>query len=59
MPRNALTTLPQPIFNEGSITPDPTQFKTKHPSDTKLYDQIQDLLTKDVVSFSPSRLPNN
>src|ERR1700677_592730 len=59
MPRNALTALPQPIFNEGSITPDPTQFKTKHPSDTKLYDQIQDLLTKDVVSFSPSRLPNN
>jgi Calcineurin-like phosphoesterase len=59
MPRNALTSLPQPIFNEGSVTPDPTQFKTKHPSDNKLYDQIQSLLTKDVVSFSPSRLPND
>jgi hypothetical protein len=59
MPRNALTPLPQPIFNEGSVTPDPAQFKTKHPSDNKLYDQIQDLLTKDVVSFSPSRLPND
>jgi hypothetical protein len=59
MPRNALTPLPQPIFNEGSVTPDPTKFKTRHPSDNKLYDQIQSLLTKDVVSFSPSRLPND
>ncbi|HEY0702242.1 MAG TPA: metallophosphoesterase [Candidatus Acidoferrales bacterium] len=59
MPRSALTTLPQPIFNEGSITADPTGFKIKHPSDAKLFDQIQSLLTKDVVSFSPSRLPND
>jgi len=52
-----MTPLPQPIFNEGSITPDPTRFKTAHPSDSQLYKQIQNLLTKDVVNFSPSRLP--
>jgi hypothetical protein len=59
MPRNALTPLSQPIFNEGSITPDPTRFKTKHASDTQLYNQIQSLLTKDVVGFDLSRLPND
>jgi calcineurin-like phosphoesterase family protein len=57
MPRDTLTALPQPIFDEGSITPDPTRFRTGHPSDSKLYKQIQNLLTKDVVAFSPSRLP--
>ena len=57
MPRDAMTPLPQPIFNEGNITPDPTRFKTPHPSDSQLYKQIQNLLTKDVVNFSPSRLP--
>ena len=57
MPRNTLTALPQPIFNEGSVSPDPTRFKTAHPSDSQLYKEIQKLLTKDVVSFGPSRLP--
>jgi Calcineurin-like phosphoesterase len=56
MPRNTVTPLPQPLFNEGSVTPDPTQFKVAHPSDTQLYKEIQKLLTKDVVGFSPSRL---
>src|SRR5277367_4930153 len=56
MPRNTITPLPQPVFNEGSVTPDPTQFKVAHPSDTQLYKEIQKLLTKDVVGFSPSRL---
>jgi len=42
----------EPIFNEaGDPTPDPSQFLTPHPSDSKLYRQIQDLLKKDVVSF--------
>jgi Calcineurin-like phosphoesterase len=59
MPRNALTPLPQPIFNEGSVTPDPTGFKTKHASDTQLYKEIQNLLTRDVVGFGLSRLPND
>jgi hypothetical protein len=53
MPRNALTTLPQPIFNEGSVTPDPTKFKTKHPSDSKLYDQIQSLC-RQLQPFAPA-----
>jgi hypothetical protein len=56
MPRNAKTLLAapvfgEPVFNEGVPTPDPTQFKTPHPSDSKLYNQIQSLLKKDAVSF--------
>jgi len=56
MPRNTITPLPQPIFDEGSVSPDPTRFRTAHPSDSQLYKEIQKLLTKDVVSFRPSRL---
>jgi hypothetical protein len=60
MPRKANFTLPQPIFSEpvfseGVPTPDPTQFKVPEPSDAALYKQIQNLLTKDTVSFDPSR----
>ncbi len=55
MPRNMITPLPQPVFNEGNITPDPTRFKVKHPSDSQQYKAIQNLLTKDVVGFSPMR----
>jgi hypothetical protein len=60
MPRKAKTPLSQPLFgepvyNEGVVTPDPTVFKTPHPSDGNLYKQIQNLLTKDVVSFTASR----
>ena len=45
----------EPVFNEGTATPDPTQFKVPEPSDAALYKQIQNLLQKDTVSFSPSR----
>jgi len=42
----------EPVFNEsGNPTPDPGAFSTPHPSDTQIYNQIQDLLTKDVVAF--------
>jgi hypothetical protein len=57
MPRNALTSLPQPVFDEGNITRDPTRFKTAHPSDANQYKAIANLLTKDVVGFEPSRIP--
>lgn len=56
MPRDAFTTLPQPVFNEGNVTPDPTRFKVSHPSDKQQYKELGDLLTKDAVSFQPSRL---
>ena len=56
MPRDTITALPQPIFDEGSVSPDPTRFRTTHPSDSQLYKEIQKLLTKDVVSFGRSRL---
>jgi len=45
----------EPVFNEGVPSPDPTQFKKPHPSDSQLYSQIQDLLSKDVVSFDQAR----
>lgn len=45
----------EPVFAEGVPTPDPTVFKTPHPSDTQLYKQIQSLLTKDVVGFAAAR----
>ncbi|HEY2584139.1 MAG TPA: metallophosphoesterase [Tepidisphaeraceae bacterium] len=33
----------------------PTVFATKHPSDTQVYKQIQQLLAKDAVGFDPAR----
>jgi Calcineurin-like phosphoesterase len=60
MPRKANAPLPnpvfgEPVFNEGVASPDPTTFRTPHPSDTALYKQIQSLLTKDVVGFDTAR----
>jgi len=55
MPREKSTPLPQPVFNEGNITPDPKRFKVKHPSDNQQYKAIESLLDKDVVSFDQSR----
>lgn len=55
MPRSKASPISQPIFSETTVTTDPKQFKVEHPSDSALYKQIQDLLTKDVVSFDPSR----
>ncbi len=63
MPRKAKAPLPNPMFGEpvfnedGAPIPDPTTFRTQHDktSDDQLYGQVQKLLTKDTVSFSPSR----
>ncbi len=55
MPRNSSTPLPQPVFNEGSITPDPSRFSKKHPSDNEQYKKLGNLLEKDTVSFNPAR----
>ncbi len=64
MPRNPAFPLPQPLFDEpvfteGRPTPDPTRFKVPHPSDARLYEQIQQLLYEDVVGFPRSRAPAN
>jgi hypothetical protein len=56
MPRDTTPAFPQPIFNEGNVTPDPTRFKTPHPSDTPQYKEVEKLLKKQVVGFDPSRL---
>src|SRR6516225_4222881 len=60
MPRDAHTRVPQPVFHEPNFgeetpTPDPTGFTTQHPSDTAVFDEVKDLLKKDVVSFEKSR----
>ncbi len=47
----------EPVFNEDKKTPDPAGFLREHPSDTALYNQIHELLNKDVVGFEPSRVP--
>jgi calcineurin-like phosphoesterase family protein len=56
MPRSEGLVLNQPVFSESQITPDPSKFTTVHPSDTALYKQIENLLTKDVVPFDKSRI---
>jgi hypothetical protein len=55
MPRNSGVALPQPVFNEGNTTRDPTRFSKPHPSDNAQYKLIRDLLKKDVVGFDASR----
>ena len=59
MPRNVLTPVSKTVFNEGQVTPDPTRFKIPEPSDAQVYREIQNLLTKDVVGFNASRIPND
>lgn len=63
MPRKAKAPLPQPLFGEpvfnenGAPTPDPTTFRTQHDpnKDKQLYNQVQNLLTKDTVKFNTAR----
>ena len=57
MQKHTTPVLPQPVFNEGNIIPDPTRFKTAHPSDKLQYKEIEKLLKTQVVGFEPSRLP--
>jgi hypothetical protein len=45
----------EPVFNEGVATTDPSTFRTTHPSDGKIYAQIQSLLTESTVSFPTAR----
>lgn len=56
MPRDTSTTLPQPVFNEGNLVPDPKRFRTKHDSDKQQYAEVAKLLKKDVVKFDASRI---
>jgi hypothetical protein len=56
MPKDATSGLPQPIFNEGNVTPDPARFNTAHSSDTRQYKEIEKLLKTQVVGFDPSRV---
>jgi hypothetical protein len=57
MPRSESTTFPQPIFSEGNITPDPSRFKTKHPSDSQLYKEIGNLLFPEARSSESNEAP--
>jgi hypothetical protein len=49
----------EPVFNEGIVTPDPTQFAVFHANDDAIYKQVEELLKKNVVGFEKSRLPND
>ncbi len=46
----------EPVFSEGVVTPDPSHFSTRHPSDNAEYKTIEQLLFKDVVGFDKSRI---
>ena len=64
MPRDHHTELAepifaQPVFNEETHTIDQHGFQTPFANDETIYKQIQDLLSKDVVSFDKSRMPHD
>jgi len=46
----------EPVFGEGVVSPDPSHFSTRHPSDNAEYKIIEQLLFKDVVGFEKSRI---
>ena len=46
----------EPVFNEAVVSGGPAGFQQPHPSDDDVYKQIEELLTKDVVSFEKSRM---
>jgi hypothetical protein len=64
MARAVSTPLSQPVFHEpafneqGGVSAVPAGFLTPHPSDDSVYQQIEDALKRDVVAFTPSRLPD-
>ncbi len=45
----------EPIFGDGKVSPDPTGFMEEHPSDSKLYAEVDKLLKTQVVGFNKSR----
>lgn len=45
----------QPIFNEGTASPDPTHYLIPHPSDNALYQQLGNALVKNTVGFPAMR----
>ena len=47
----------EPIFSEDQPLPSPTGFETKHPSDTKTYDEVEKLLKKEVVGVPHRAFP--
>jgi hypothetical protein len=49
----------EPVFNEGVVTADPTDFAVFHANDKEIYKQVEELLKKQVVGFSRSRLPDD
>ena len=49
----------EPVFNEGVVTQDPTQFAVFHANDKEIYNEVQELLKTNVVGFKKSRLPDD
>jgi hypothetical protein len=64
MPRAETHELPQPLFHEpvfgdGTVSPDPTGFIEPHPSDKALYKEVENLLKTAVVGFDQSRVAHD
>jgi hypothetical protein len=64
MPRDNAVQVQQPIFHEPVFadtqnTVVPSYFTVPHPGDQQIYDQINDLLKKDVVGFPKSRVADD
>jgi hypothetical protein len=49
----------EPVFNEGVVTDDPSEFAVFHANDKAIYDQVQDLLKTKVVGFPRSRVADD
>jgi hypothetical protein len=49
----------EPVFNEGVVTDDPTDFAVFHANDKEIYKQVEELLKKNVVSFPRSRVADD
>lgn len=45
----------EPVFNEGVVTDDPTEFAVFHADDRAVYAQVEELLKTKVVGFAKSR----
>jgi uncharacterized damage-inducible protein DinB len=49
----------EPVFNEGVVTADQTDFTIFHANNEAIYKQVEELLKTQVVGFPRSRLPDD
>src|SRR6516165_8033831 len=49
----------EPVFNEGVVTDDPSEFAVFHANDNAIYNQVKELLKTKVVGFTKSRVADD